>query len=91
MSGCDKAGKGLGKGSAKYHHKVLCNNIQGITMLAICCLDCCGGMKLISGVIYKETHRVLNIFLNVSHNAIPYMEYANRRTVTAKNIYMLKC
>ncbi|XP_028911339.1 histone H4-like [Ornithorhynchus anatinus] len=31
MSGHGKGGKGLGKGGAKRHRKVLCDNIQGIT------------------------------------------------------------
>ncbi len=31
MSGCGKGGKGLGKGGAKRHRKVLRDNIQGIT------------------------------------------------------------
>ena len=28
-SGCGKGGKGLGKGGANHHHKILCDNIQG--------------------------------------------------------------
>ena len=32
--GPDKGGKGLGKGGAKRHRKVLCDNIQGITKLS---------------------------------------------------------
>ena len=35
MSGRGKGGKGLGKGSAKRHRKVLRDNIQGITKSAI--------------------------------------------------------
>ena len=31
MTGRGKGGKGLGKGGAKRHHKVLRDNIQGIT------------------------------------------------------------
>ncbi|KFR05975.1 Histone H4 [Opisthocomus hoazin] len=31
MSGRCKGGKGLGKGGTKRHHKLLCDNIQGIT------------------------------------------------------------
>src|SRR5882762_9054869 len=32
MSGCGKGGKGLGKGGAKHHLKILCDNIQGECM-----------------------------------------------------------
>ena len=35
MSGRGKGGKGLGKGGAKRHRKVLRDNIQGITKPAI--------------------------------------------------------
>jgi histone H4 len=34
MSGRGKGGKGLGKGGAKRHRKVLRDNIQGITVRA---------------------------------------------------------
>ena len=39
MSGRGKGGKGLGKGGAKRHRKVLRDNIQGITKPAIRRLD----------------------------------------------------
>ena len=35
MTGRGKGGKGLGKGGAKHHRKVLCDNILGITKPAI--------------------------------------------------------
>ena len=35
MSGRGKGGKGLGKGGAKRHRKVLRDNIQGITVRAL--------------------------------------------------------
>ena len=35
MSGRGKGGKGLGKGGDKRHHKILRDNIQGITKPAI--------------------------------------------------------
>ncbi len=35
MSGRGKGGKGLGKGGAKRHRKVLRDNIQGITKPAV--------------------------------------------------------
>ena len=52
MSGRGKGGKGLGKGGAKRHRKVLRDNIQGITKPAIRRLAHRGGVKRISGLIY---------------------------------------
>lgn len=49
MSGRGKGGKGLGKGGAKRHRKVLRDNIQGITKPAIRRLARRGGVKRISG------------------------------------------
>ncbi|KAK6049704.1 core histone H2A/H2B/H3/H4 [Cooperia oncophora] len=46
MSGRGKGGKGLGKGGARRHRKVLRDNIQGITKPAIRCLTRRGGVKL---------------------------------------------
>jgi len=54
MSGRGKGGKGLGKGGAKRHRKVLRDNIQGITKPAIRRLARLGGVKRISGLIYEE-------------------------------------
>ncbi|KAL9293986.1 Histone H4 [Arabidopsis thaliana] len=62
MSGRGKGGKGLGKGGAKRHRKVLRDNIQGITKPAIRRLARRGGVKRISGLIYEETRGVLKIF-----------------------------
>ena len=50
MSGRGKGGKGLGKGGAKRHRKVLRDNIQGITKPAIRRLARRGGVKRISGL-----------------------------------------
>jgi histone H4 len=55
MSGRGKGGKGLGKGGAKRHRKVVRYNIQGITKSAI------RGVKRISGLISEETSGVLKI------------------------------
>ncbi|XP_077665645.1 histone H4-like [Eretmochelys imbricata] len=92
MSGHSKCGKGLGKGGAKRHHKVLWDNIQGTTKPAIRRLARCGGVKRISGLIYEETRGVLKVFLeNVVRNAVPYTEHAKRKTVTAMDVvYALK-
>jgi len=50
MSGRGKGGKGLGKGGAKRHRKVLRDNIQGITVsitniIAFQCANCSMGEK----------------------------------------------
>ena len=55
MSGRGKGGKGLGKGGAKRHRKILRDNIQGITKPAIRRLARRGGVKRISASTY---HRV---------------------------------
>ena len=65
MTGRGKGGKGLGKGGAKRHRKILRDNIQGITKPAIRRLARRGGVKRISGLIYEETRGVLKIFLEV--------------------------
>lgn len=66
MSGRGKGGKGLGKGGAKRHRKVLRDNIQGITKPAIRRLARRGGVKRISGLIYEETRGVLKVTIHVS-------------------------
>ncbi|BHF60016.1 Histone H2A type 1-H [Sparganum proliferum] len=77
MSGRGKGGKGLGKGGAKRHRKVLRDNIQGITKPAIRRLGCRGGVKRISGDD-EETRGVLKVFLeNVIRDAVTYTEHAN--------------
>ncbi|XP_067291786.1 histone H4-like [Pseudorasbora parva] len=98
MSGRGKGGKGLGKGGAKRHRKVLRDNIQGITKPAIRRLARRGGVKRISGLIYEETRTtphtrgVLKVFLeNVIRDAVTYTEHAKRKTVTAMDVvYALK-
>uniref|UniRef100_A0A5K3F0N1 Histone H4 n=1 Tax=Mesocestoides corti TaxID=53468 RepID=A0A5K3F0N1_MESCO len=93
MSGRGKGGKGLEKGGAKRHRKVLRDNIQGITKPAVRRLARRGGVKRISGLIYEETRGVLKVFLeNVIRDAVTYTEHAKRKTVTAMDVvYALKC
>ena len=87
MSGRGKGGKGLGKGGAKRHRKVLRDNIQGITKPAIRRLARRGGVKRISGLIYEETRGVLKSFLEaVVRDAVTYTEHARRKTVTALDV-----
>ena len=67
MTGRGKGGKGLGKGGAKRHRKVLRDNIQGITKPAIRRLARRGGVKRISAPIYEDDKRALfraTIFIN---------------------------
>jgi len=92
MTGRGKGGKGLGKGGAKRHSKVLRDNIQGITKPAIRRLARRGGVKRISGLIYEERRGVLKVFLeNVICDAVTYTEHAKRKSVTALNVvYALK-
>ena len=52
MTGRGKGGKGLGKGGAKRHRKILRDNIQGITKPAIRRLARRGGVKRISASMY---------------------------------------
>ncbi|XP_074561194.1 uncharacterized protein LOC141817453 [Curcuma longa] len=86
MCGRGKGGKGLGKGGAKRHSKILRDNIQGIMKPAIRRLARCVGVKRISKLIYEETRGVLKIFLeNVICDTITYTKHARCKTVTAVN------
>jgi len=90
--GRGKGGKGLGKGGAKRHKRLLRDNINSITKPAIRRLARRGGVKRISGLIYEETRSVLKHFLeNVVRDAVTYCEHARRKTVTALDVvYALK-
>ena len=92
MSGHSKGGKGLGKGGAKRHRKIMRDNIQGITKPAIRRLARRGGVKRISGLMYEETRGVLKTFLeNVIKDSVTYTEHSRRKTVTALDVvYALK-
>ena len=87
MSGRGKGGRGLGKGGAKRHSKVLRDNIEGITKVAIRRLARRAGVKRISGLIYVETRGVLKVFLeNIIRDAVTYANHAPRKTVTAMDV-----
>lgn len=92
MAGRGKGGKGLGKGGAKRHRKVLRDTIQGVTKPAIRRLARRGGVKRISNLIYEETRTVLRTFLeSVIRDSITYTDHAKRKTVTAMDVvYALK-
>ena len=73
MSGRGKGGKGLGKGGAKRHRKILRDNIQGITKPAIRRLARRGGVKRISSFIYDDARAVLKNFLeSVIKDSVTY-------------------
>ncbi|KAM6499226.1 hypothetical protein JOM56_004734 [Amanita muscaria] len=92
MSGRGKGGKGLGKGGAKRHRRILRSSIQGIAEPATRRLARRGGVKRISGLIWEETRGVLKIFLeDVIRDSVTYTEHAKRKTVTALDVvYALK-
>lgn len=92
MAGRGKGMKGLGKGGAMRHRKILRDNIHGITKPAIRRLARRGGVKRISGLIYEESRGVLRLFLEkVIRDAVAYTEHARRKTVTAMDVvYALK-
>eukprot|EP01147_Barroeca_monosierra_P001126 gene1125-4346_t len=90
MSGRGKGGKGLGKGGAKRHRKILRDNIQGVTKPAIRRLARRGGVKRISGLIYDETRSVLKTFLeNVIRDAVTYTEHTLLVTLGVQFIYIV--
>jgi histone H4 len=59
----DIRSRGLGKGGAKRHRKILRDNILGISKPAIRRLARRAGVKRISAMIYEETRGVLKIYL----------------------------
>jgi histone H4 len=90
--GRGKGAKGMGKGGAKRHHKILRDNIQGITKPAIRRLARRGGVKRVAGTVYEEVRGTLKDFLtNVIRDAIVYTDHAKRKTLTAMDVvYALK-
>ena len=87
MSGRGKGAKGLGKGGAKRHRKVLRDNITGITKPAIRRLARRAGVKRICGNIYEETRSVLKKFMeDILRDAVTYTEHARRKTVNVLDV-----
>ncbi|KAL8958619.1 MAG: hypothetical protein Q9193_004362 [Seirophora villosa] len=89
MTGRGKGGKGLGKGGAKRHRKILRDNIQGITKPAIRRLARRGGVKRISASMFlpppsphflqlpsrlDHAERICVSDANVVHAAVIYEE-----------------
>ncbi|KAF7266083.1 hypothetical protein GWI33_020560 [Rhynchophorus ferrugineus] len=69
MTGGGKDGKGLGKGGAKRHRRVLGYNIQVIAKPAIRRLARRGGVKRISGLIFEETSGVVKVSFKLAASA----------------------
>jgi len=94
MAGRGKGGKGLGKSGAKRHRKASTTKDTnlGITKPAIRRLARRGGVRRISGEIYKEARSVLRLFLDgIIRDAVTYTEHSRRKTVSALDIvYSLK-
>eukprot|EP00386_Alphamonas_edax_P007056 GDKI01023176.1.p1 GENE.GDKI01023176.1~~GDKI01023176.1.p1 ORF type:complete len:121 (-),score=32.04 GDKI01023176.1:310-627(-) len=89
MSGRGKGGKGLGKGGAKRHRKVLRDNIQGITKPAIRRLARRGGVKRIASGVYEEIRGILRQFLDkVVRDAVTYLDHARRKTVSVSDVVL---
>uniref|UniRef100_A0A3B1IEC8 Histone 1, H4, like n=1 Tax=Astyanax mexicanus TaxID=7994 RepID=A0A3B1IEC8_ASTMX len=71
----NKGGKGLGKGGAKRHRKVLRDNIQGITKPVIRRLANVVASS-VSGLIYEETRAVVIVTVRViSYAVTPNTDY----------------
>lgn len=90
--GRGKGSKGLGKGGAMRHRRILRESIYGISKPAIRRLARRAGVKRISGFIYEETRGVLRRFLqNIIRDTVEYTEHAKRKTVTSMDVvYALK-
>ncbi|KAF6759968.1 hypothetical protein DFP72DRAFT_988687 [Ephemerocybe angulata] len=85
MSGHGKGGKGLGKGGAKRHRKIL----RATTFRPAIHRLARRGAYL-RGLIYEETRGVLKIFVeNVIRDSVTYTEHAERKTVTALDVVYL--
>ncbi|XP_061168613.1 histone H4-like [Saccostrea echinata] len=92
MSGRGKGGKGLGKGGAKRHRKVLRDNIQGITKQPYAVLLAVVVSNVFPVSSTRKLVEFLKVFLeNVIRDAVTYTEHAKRKTVTAMDVvYALK-
>lgn len=87
MAGRGKGGKGIGKGHAMRHRRVLRDNVQGIAKPAIRRLARIAGVKRISGLIYEETRAVLKTYLEEAVRDLVYMLRAEgKKTITSEMI-----
>ena len=87
MSGRGKGEKGIGRGGAKRHRKVLRDNIQCITKGDVRRLARRGGVKRISGLIYEETRGMLKNFLfDILRDAVTIHDSRGPATVGMKTV-----
>jgi histone H4 len=89
MSGRGKGGKGLGKGAARHHRKVLREKIQSaLTKGAIRRLarggGGGGGVKRISGTCYDETRDALKNLKGVIADCLCLAEHDRNLAITGK-------
>lgn len=92
LHGMGKGKKGLGRGGAVRHRKVLRDGMSGITKPALRRLARRGGVKRMSGLVYDSARDALRDFLEeVLRDTIIYTEHAVRRTISAMDVvYALK-
>ncbi|KAJ7252790.1 hypothetical protein B0H12DRAFT_1117854 [Mycena haematopus] len=91
MSGRGKGGKGLGKGGAKRHRKILRDNIQGITKPAsvVSLVVEVSSVSLV--YLRRDTRCPQNLPGECHSDSVTYTEHAKRKTVTALDVvYALK-
>ncbi|MCJ1353450.1 MAG: hypothetical protein MMC33_003436 [Icmadophila ericetorum] len=80
-------GKGLGKGGARRHRKLLRDNVRGITKGDIRRLARRGGVKRISQPIYEDVRAALTDRLRlIVKDCCQFVEYAKRKTVTVTDV-----
>ncbi len=87
MSGRGKGGKGLGKGGAKRHRKMLRDNILGVTRPAVRRLARRGGVKRLSEHAFEEARQHLKAFITqIVKDSVTYCEHGRRKTVSASDV-----
>ena len=87
MSGRGKGGKGLGKGSAKRHRKIIRDSIQGITAPALERLARRAGVKTLEKLVYEELRGILKLWLeNILHDAVVVTEHLRAKNIKSSHI-----
>jgi histone H4 len=90
-----KAPKNFQKGEKRYpqplkgnkRHKILKDNIQGVTAPAIRRLCRRGGVKRISGFVYEDVRKLAKSFIDkIMRDTITMTEHSRRKTVTAMDV-----
>ncbi|KAH7099694.1 von Willebrand factor type A domain-containing protein [Auriculariales sp. MPI-PUGE-AT-0066] len=85
ISGRGLGGRGLGKGGAKRHRKILRDNVQGITKPAIGRLARRGGVKRASGLIYEASFQIelKMLFVDIHRRRLGLSSSCSLRTSSA--------